>query len=229
MVIKKTIQNQNSVFWEALIIALFIFGCGLLLGTYIENNRLQSVSDAYTNMENDMLDIRAQTELFSTNIDCDIAIRKNIEFGDSIYRDALKLEKYEESKQITNNLISQHKKFATLRVLFLINSMKIQEKCGNKFDIVTYFYKYESDSISGKAKQAVFSDFLFDLKQKYGNSIILIPIVSDLGVNSVEMLTDNYAISDTAVLINNNTVLRSTEELVDIEKYLMHNLIALNS
>lgn len=223
MALNSAIKHQNNLFWEALVISLFIFGCGLILGIYIENGRASSIEKAYSNAEISLLDIQTQTALFDTGIDCNIAIRKNIEFGDTIYQEALKMEQYEASKQLTDSLIVQQKKFSTLRVLFFVNSMKIREKCGEKFDIVTYFYQYDPKTIEQKTIQTVFSNRLFELKQKYGNDVILIPIATNLNISSAEILKENYLISNSAILINNNTVLRSIDDVSKIENYLSSN------
>jgi hypothetical protein len=216
----EALRNAKNLFWEALVISLFIFGCGLLLGYFIEANRVNSVESAYSNAEINLLDIQNQMILFSTNIDCELAIQKNIEFGDKIYQEALTLEKYDDSSQLSDGLIAQQKKFSTLRVLFFLNSINIRDKCPNSFDVLTYFYKYHSSSVSEKTAQTVFSNKLIDLKQKYGNKIILIPISSDLSIDSVDILMKNYKINGTGVLVNKNAVISSVDDLVNIEQFL---------
>ena len=88
--------NQKHAFWEALIITLFIFGLGILIGIFIENSRAARISEIYLKSEINLLDIQIQSDLINSKVDCDQAIKKNIEFGDRIYEDAKKLQRYED-------------------------------------------------------------------------------------------------------------------------------------
>lgn len=217
---KSIISNQNHLFWEALVISLFIFGCGILLGYFIENSRIETLDSLYADTEVTLIDIQNQMSLLESDIDCNIAIRKNIEFGDKIYSEALLLEKYDAASQLSENLENQQRKFSTLRVSFFLNSIKIWERCNGSFDILTYFYEYSPKSIQQEAKQNVFSSSLFSLKQIVGNKILLIPIAMDLNISSVDILKENYNLSKMAVLFNKNQIIDSIDELNNLSSYL---------
>jgi hypothetical protein len=217
---KTVLANQNHLFWEALVISLFIFGCGILLGYFVENGRTERLDTLYADTEVTLIDTQNQMALLGSDIDCNLSIRKNIEFGDRIYSEALLLEKYEQASQLSESLANQQKKFSTLRVSFFLNSIKIRERCNSSFDIITYFYEYDSDSLKQEAKQNIFSDTLLSLKQKLGNEIILIPIAMDLNISSVDILKENYNITKAAVLLNKEKVFDSLEELNNLSSYL---------
>ena len=185
--------NQKSVFLEALIITLFIFGVGILLGVFIESGRESQISELFLASDINLLDVKIQTEILNLkDINCGEAIKKNIEFGDKIYNDAKILERYEGASRIKNTLVQYHKKYDLLRTLLWLNSIKIKEKCGNGFHTLVYLYDYSPDELELKGKQAVFSNFLTDLKEEFGGSIILIPIAKNLDISSLDLLIKKY-------------------------------------
>ena len=166
------LKNQKHVFWEALIITVFIFGIGVLFGIFIEHNRANTISEMYLRSEINLLDVKIQTEILDLkDLNCRTAIQKNIEFGDRIYKDALTLERYESASRITDDLKEQHRRYDVLRALFWLNSIKIKEKCRGDFHTVVYLYDYGPEETYLKNEQFVFSRFLSELKEEYGNEI----------------------------------------------------------
>ena len=76
---RRILKSQKNVFWEALVIALFIFGIGILIGIFIENSRAGEISEMYLESELNLLDIKIQTEILGlSNLNCEEAIIKNI-------------------------------------------------------------------------------------------------------------------------------------------------------
>jgi hypothetical protein len=212
------LSNNKHVFWEALVIAAFIFGIGILLGFFIESNRSAQISNMFLISQTNLLDIQVQTQILNLgNLNCAQAIRRNIEFGDQIYQDAQTLKDYEAASRLSDALKEQHKQYDTLRTLFWLNSIKIRDLCGNKFSIVVYLYDYATQFPEEKAKQAVFSDFLNNLKQQKGNSILLIPIARNLNISSLETLQENYEINQTTILIDESTKIINVEGLKNIQ------------
>lgn len=223
------LKNKNNVFWEALIVCIFIFGVGILIGFAIESGRAESVSVAYLKSEINLLDIKVQTEVLNLkNVSCEVAVRENIKFGDNIYNDAKLFSRYEEAGELMDGLEYQHKRYDILRTLFWINSIKIKEKCGDVFDTVIYLYDYHSSG-ENRSKQNVFSTFLMMLKEESGNEILLIPIAKDLDVAALNLLIENYNITTTSVVVNEDLVIDSLEDLDEIRAYLSKkDVISLN-
>lgn len=212
------LRSQKNIFWEALIITIFIFGIGILLGIFIENGRVGKISDMYLESEIDLLDIRVQSEIMDViDLDCDLAIQKNIEFGDRIFEDAKIVQRYEDAARISDSLIEQHRKYDLLRTLFWVNSIKIKEKCEDKFHTVVYIYDYEPERIKETSKQKVFSNFLIDLKKTQGSNVVLIPIAGNMGLSSTETLIKKYNIeSFPVVLVDEDYKAYEIEELSNI-------------
>jgi hypothetical protein len=214
---RKILQSDKNVFWEALIITVFIFGIGILLGIFIENGRAGAISEMYLKSEINLLDIKVQTEILNMEgLNCERAIQENINFGDKIYQDAKTLDRYEAASRITDSLVEQHKRYDLLRTLFWINSIKIKEKCGNQFHTVVYLYDYDPENVEIKSKQTIFSRFLSELKKEQGSDIVLIPIAKNLNLSSLDLLTSKYQLGSASVILNEELVITEIEDLEKI-------------
>jgi len=211
--------NQKHAFWEALIITLFIFGLGILIGIFIENSRAARISEIYLKSEINLLDIQIQSDLINSKVDCDQAIKKNIEFGDRIYEDAKKLQRYEDANKITDSLKEQHKRYDLLRLLFWLNSIKLKERCGDSFHTVVYLYDYSLKNREERAKQKVFSRFLHELKKEKGDDVMLIPIAKNLNLTSIELVLAEYNISDVSVIVDEKLVVNRVEDLYKVKEW----------
>lgn len=215
------LHNPKHVFWEALVIALFVFGLGVLLGVFIENGRANEAAEIYLSSETNLLDIKAQSEILSLeDVNCKAAVESTINFGDQVFRDAEKLERYENANRITSSIIQQHRRYDTLRTMLWINTLKIKEKCGNEFNTLIYLYDYQPENLGVKSEQAVFSNFLGVLKEEYGSQIILIPIAKNMGISSLNLLIEEYGINSTTIILDEKYVFDDISELDKIKGFL---------
>lgn len=214
----KIFENQKYVFLNALILAVFIFALGLVLGFWIESSRLDKINSIYTETELNLLDIRVMPELLSNNFSCQQAIQANIDFGDRIYEDAKLLQDYEDVERISSDIKIQHYKYDLMRALFLSNSLKIKKQCSASFHTIVYFYQYNSPSLEVKSKQQVFSNILGELKQRQGDNVMLIPIAGDIPFSSINMIVSQYDITQLpTILIDEKTKITEVEKVDDIE------------
>jgi len=219
-------KSQKNVFWEALLVTIFIFGIGIFIGVVLENWRTAKISDLYQQSEIDFLDIKLQNEIyFGGNFNCEFAVNENMKFADRIYEEAKLLEKYENARRLTESLIVQHKKYDILRAMLFLNSVKLREKCGDFYDEIVYFYlpDYDNSRLDIKAKQQAFSRILEEIKQKKGESVLLIPIAANKDVSSINMILDMYNISKNElpiILINEKIKIIDLNDIKDIEQYL---------
>jgi len=216
----KMFQSQKYVFLNAFILALFIFGAGILLGYWFEGLRGDEVNRLYLQSELNLLDMKVVSDAFNTQFSCDNAAEENIKFGDRIYQEAKILERYENAQRISETLKYQHYKYDILRVMFFLNSKKIKENCNDSFHIVTYFYKYNEPDKDTKNKQAVFSNMLMRLKENRGSDILLIPIAGDIDFSSINLLIKEYNITQLpTILIDDKikiTEIKTAEEVGNI-------------
>lgn len=213
-------EHQHHIFLEAFFLALILFSLGLLLGFFIESSRTEDVANQYLRSEVNMLDIQIQTDLVKQNgLECDLVIAKNIEFGNMVYEDAKLLEKYEESNRLTENeLREQHRRYDILRTIFWLNSIEIKDKCRNSFHTVVYVYDYKPKDLILESKQKVYSNYLLELKEQYGDEIMLIPIAKNLQLSSLDLILSKYHINTTSIIVDEDLVVDSVEDLEKIRQ-----------
>jgi hypothetical protein len=192
------------------------------MGYMLESSRIDKINKLYLESELELLDQRIQKDsLEIIDFNCDLAIQENIKFADKIYEEALIIQRYEDANRINENIEFQHKRFDLLRTLFWINSIRIKEKCNPDYHNVVYFYNYDNPSIEQKSKQKFFSNLLSELKNKFGNKIMLIPIAGDKETASINLLLEAYEIKELpTLLIDENIKITELEKMEDIEKYL---------
>ena len=217
-------KNNKHVFWEAFLISVFILVVGILLGVTFEDWRAREISDMFQQSELDLLDIRVQNEIFSfSEIDCEKVIQENIKFADRIYWEAVLLRKYDESSELSDSIVQQHRKYDLLRALLWVNSIKIKSKCKASYHNIVYIYDYLDVSLDARAKQAAFSKILGELKQKRGEDVLLIPMAGDNNLVSISLLMDVYDIQEQelpVIIIDEKTKIRDIKTVEEIEKLL---------
>ncbi len=216
------IKNQKYIFLYALVLTFVIFNFGIFMGYMLESSRIDKINKLYLEAEMELLDQRIQKDALEIiDFDCDAMVEENIKFADKIYEEALLIQRYEAANRINKNIIFEHKRYDLLRTLFWINSMRIKEKCNSDYHNLVYFYKYNNPSIEQKSKQRFFSKLLSQIKEKFGNDVMLIPIAGDNDLSSINLLLDKYDIKELPViLIDENIKISDVESIEDIEKYL---------
>ena len=221
-------KSQKHVFWQALILTLLIFSIGLIFGVILENWRISNVNSIFERSDIDLMDVKLQGEIYSMNqFNCDRAIKENINFADRIFEEAKDFDRIDEAGILKKDeLAVKHKKFDILRAALYVNSVRIKEKCGDKYHDVLYLYRYNDPDIEVMARQNVLSKLLSELKDEYGSKVLLIPIAGDNNVSSINLIMDNYDINEDelpVVLLNGEKIfdgLVKLEELKDaIDEY----------
>lgn len=203
---------------------MIIFGIGIILGIVLENWRTSEIDELYKQSEIELLDIRAQTEIYSLGkFDCQAAIEENLLFADRIFKEAETLSRYEGAERLTENLILEHKKYDVLRGLLWINSINIKKRCKADYHNIVYIYEYNEPSIDTRAEQNVFSRVLSELKEKKGSEIILIPFAGDNNLSSINLLMKQYNVTKEeipVILIDEEIKITELQSVEDIEKLL---------
>jgi len=214
--------SQKWVFLKALIITLFVFNIGIYMGYMLENSRVNDINKWYLEAEMELLDQRIQKDALDLmELDCEILGEENIRFGDKIFEEALKISKFEEANRINEEIDFQHKRYDLLRTLFWMNSIRIKEKCKSDFHTVVYLYKYNEPTLEQKSKQRFFSKLLQELKEIYGNEILLITIAADNDLASVNLLVKKFEVSELPViLIDEKTKVLEVESIEDFDEWL---------
>ncbi len=219
--------SQKHPFWQALVSAILIFGIGLLLGIFLEDSRSRDIEFVLLNSEINAFDQQLTQQIGSNfKVDCAILEKNLIKLTDKVYEEAKLLEKYDSVSDLTNTLKAVHRKYDLLRTMLWIQSKNLKETCNPQFITIVYLYQYEKPEINIRSTQTAFSRFLVDLKEKYGNRILLIPIAADLNLNSLNLIKEAYSINSyPAVIVNEDKVITTLEELGEIEKTLDKNAL----
>jgi len=216
------IQNQKTIFLYALIATLVVFNLGIFLGYMLEASRINKINQMYLETDMNILDQRILNDAQDIiEFDCEYLVEENIKFGDKIFEDALQIKKYEDANRINEDITSQHRKYDLLRTLFWTNSMNIKQKCNSDFHTIVYIYKYNNPSVQQVSEQKFFSNLLTEIKEKYGNNVLLIPIAGDNNLVSLDLLMKKYNIIELpTILIDENTKMTEVKSMEEIEKYL---------
>lgn len=218
------LRNEKDIFWEALVITILVFGLGLFLGYAFENLRVKSIDNLYVQSELNLFDAKIQNELFTySDINCESALKRNLDFSTQIYEESKILDKYENSNKLSNEIITEHKKYDILRALFWISSIKIKEKCNYSYHDLVYIYKYNNPSLDKKAEQTAFSNVLKEVKNKFEDKIILIPMAGDNNVSTISYLMDYYNITESElpiIFIDEKIKLTNLPNPEELEAYL---------
>jgi hypothetical protein len=212
--------NNKHFFWIAFVLASLIFWFGILLGISFEKSRVDEVKNVYFDSETEIFDFEISSDLIlDLNMSCDMIYQKSILFADSIYKEASKLEKYDDSNKITEGIVPIHKRYDLLRTLLWKDLINARLKCEKKTNVVVYFYEYVDPSLTTRGMQGTMSNFLVELKKEYENDIILIPIAVDTGLGSLQILLDYYGLDKApSIFINEEIKLESLSDLKDFDK-----------
>lgn len=219
-------NNSKHVFWQALLITIFVFILGFSIGNYFERARLDTLESFYTVSEINLVDGLALMNLipqYQIEESCEILKQINLNFADKIYYEAKLLEKYEEAEKIGESLKVLHRKYDLLRTFVWINSFDALKACENSdisYNVIVYLYEYNTQDLAKLATQRVWSRILGDLKYSLGDEIVLIPIAIDNNLDSLDLLLSKFEIEKyPAVIINNDFVLvdlKSVEQLKNL-------------
>ena len=151
----------------------------------------------------------------SFDIGCDVAITNTFDFADKIYIDAHNLERFDESSSLISTFRSIHRRYDLLRTILWVEIIDLKEKCDSDIHTVVYLYEYEPDSAETEARQNLYSAVTGDLKSKYDNEVLLIPIAVNLDVSALDMILTNYALTEFPVIIVDET--HTIDGLITIE------------
>jgi len=214
------LKSQKHVFWEALLVTILIFTIGIFLGIMLEGNRINTINEYYAQSEISLMDMLIFQDLVkSEGTSCELLIESNINFADKIYNEAILLSKYD-NEQLTKGAELAQKRYALLRTLLWMNTIKTQEKCKNNFNSAIYLYDYATDDLAKKAEQKVWEKILQDIKEELGQEIILIPIAVDQDFISLDSIIKTYQIEQLPVVILNDKVIPEILTTEDLKKHI---------
>jgi hypothetical protein len=196
--------NSKNAFWQAFVVTIFIFVAGLVLGFYVELSNVDKSDLLIRSSEADFLDQQIGLSVLSSdvNFNCETARKNLFEFADIIYKDATKFEEEDAQSKFTEeqrNVL--HKRYDLLRLNLWMESLDLRKKCNGDFHTIVYFFDYSSPDVDLRSQQRILSLVLLDLKYKYPNKVLLIPIAANLDLDSINIIKENYNITKSPALI----------------------------
>ena len=215
-------KNPKRVFWEALLITLVVFVGGIVFGVALEGKRVDKINEYYLMSEISLMDILALNSFIENeDLSCNNLVSSNFEFADRIYEEALLLEKYEDSGRVTETMRLEHRKYDLLRTFLWDNAISSKEKCNADFSVVVYLYNSEPEDLAEKATNGVWSKILLNVKNNYGEDVLLVPIAVDSDLVSLNSKLSNFSLTDfPAVIIDDEDVLYELNSAEDLDEFL---------
>jgi hypothetical protein len=213
--------KMKNVFSKTAVITVIVFLIGVYFGFVFDSMKVEEVKGRITEIDNLWNDVRlmqSYIQKFSNTTDyCDFLLEENLEIGDKIYEEGLKVEEYEKSNRFASLFILEKKRYALLDLQFWINSIDLKKLCNANYSTVIYFYsQYE------KTPEQVFQDrTLWDLKQKCGPKIIYITFPADIDISTIEVIKNIYNIEKIpSILIDESILLEGPVTMKDLEEYI---------
>jgi hypothetical protein len=217
------IKKQKMIFLYAFILTIVVFNFGIFMGYLLESSRVNDINTLYLEAEMELLDQRIQKDALDLiGLDCELLVQENINFADRIFEEALLIQRYEDANEMNDEINFQHKRYDLLRTLFWINSMRIKQECESDYHNIVYFYKFNDPSLDQNSKQRFFSNLLREIKEEYGNKVMLIPIAGDNNLPSIDLLLNKYGITELpTILIDEEILITGLEDKEEVTKYLL--------
>jgi len=216
----KITEKRNRVFIEAIILTAILLLIGFVLGYMVESYRTNKVITEYRENEISALDLKLQNYYYQIMDQqaCDAAIKQNFIFADKIYNEGLAIEKFEEANQLTENIISEKRRYSLLKTELWLNSILLKEKCDQPFDTLVYLYSHDPSDNALQAQQQIISNVLRDVKAEKGDTVILLPIAGDMDLGIVDLQMRIHKVTSLpSIIINEEVVLEgyhSSEEIL---------------
>lgn len=212
-------EKDNSTYSKALIISVFIFLTGLMIGFFVDNLRL---SDITTQLS--QVDIQSEDSILLGSFlqglgkdQCNLALDTNLKFNDKIYSEGKTIEDAFRTNLLSPDLKYQWSRYVLLQTQFWFNSIQLKKACNFNYSNVVYISKLQIDDPQEKAMTQAQSDVMTELKNKCDNKIMLIPLTSDSNLSVIDAIVAKYNITRLpAIIINEQNIFQGPTSLNQI-------------
>ncbi len=200
-------------------LTLVIFITGIIVGFWIDDQRVEQIRSEYKEMEISTNDARMQALYYqvfrnSSNF-CGPAIDENLRFADKVYAEGLKIEQYERVNKLTPSLIIDKRRYVLLKLQFWLNCIELKRTCDANYTNVVYFYSHYNTTVEEQVESAA----LLDFKNECGRNIMLIPLPVDMNITTVDILKEQYSINATpTLLIDERDVVEGFVSVADLRE-----------
>ena len=203
---------------RSLILTLVVFSAGVFLGIWLEDMRINHIKNRLLEVEVNWNDVRMQSSLMEMS--CPIALDVNKEFGEKLLKEGEEIERYEKANVMSQEIITQKKKYALLQIQYWLNTIKLRERCNASINTVLYFYSQFDPNV--RLQQNIQSRVLVDLIHDCKGKLLTFPLPIDLDIASVEILKRRFNVTKApSLVINETVVLEGLQSRQTLEKYII--------
>lgn len=212
----------KNTYVEALIVTIFIFFSGIMVGIWIDNYRVSKVRKELlsdTVFWDDSLFLTKFTQLYGGN-SCQEALKMNLLYNQKIYQRGKEIEDAIKLNKFTPEMKEELKRYTLMQIQFWLNSIELKKKCNFTYHTVVhlqqFFPKTEESRVENKAQ----SNVMLNLKNECGGKIMLIPISVDLNLTSAQAILLHYNITKLpAIIIDEKYVFQGLTSIDTLRKY----------
>jgi hypothetical protein len=217
--------NGKHAFWQALVFTIVVFAIGIIFGFFIEGQRSNQVELNAMKSEINFIDAQIRNNAITEyDVSCELAKTSNFAFADKIYNEAYKLEKLDASNKFTDTLKESHKRYDLLRMMLWNEAIHIKKSCGQNFHTVVYLFNYDEQDVDIRAEQATYARVLTDIKAKYPDRVLLIPIAANMDLESINFALDYYNVNRTpAIIIDEKIVIDHIPTIEQMENVIFNS------
>ncbi len=213
--------DQMNMHIKPMILAIFIFSIGIMIGIAIDNYRVSQVRKSISESEIRWNDAR----LFSLHLEklgnsyCNLAFDENLNYNGEIYKYGRGIEKTIDASRFTPELDQEWRRYVLLQVQFWFNSIDLKEKCGFDYHNVVYISRKKNSTNTEEINNKLQSSILLDLKEKCGKKMMLIPLTADIDLMVMDSTIKQFSITEyPTVIIDEKYVLQGVTAKEDLER-----------
>jgi len=212
----------KNAYIEALIITLFVFFTGIMVGIWVDNYRISKIRQELlsdTVFWDDSLFLTKFTQLYGGN-SWNEALKMNLLYNQKIYERGKEIEQAIKLDKFAPEMKEELKKYTLMQIQFWLNSIELKKKCNFTYHDVVHLQQFfpstEKEKIDNKAQ----SNVMIKLKNECGGKIMLIPISVDLNLTTTKAILLHYNITKLpAVIIDEKYVFQGVTPIETLRKY----------
>lgn len=194
--------GSKHVFWQALVFTIVIFSLGLVLGFFLEVARSSTLEHSFANSEISLLDQQLRGKVgMDFPVTCGSSINSTFTFADTIYNEASDLENYDAASKLSDSLPLLHRRYDLLRTMLWLESIELKKRCNATYHSVVYLYEYKPKDVQIRAQQIVYERLTYDLKSSHPRDVLLIPIATNVDLESLQLITEHFNITSYPTII----------------------------
>ena len=199
-------EIKKEILILAFFITLSIFLSLLLVGSFLDNKRQQSIDTRFEKMYadvGDMQKILLISGAYNGTVVCQ-AINTKLNSMDRTMWDAgMKLEQYRvasEEFKTADYYSDQRKSFNDNEITYLMLLVQIKKQCEYNKPIISFFY--QNSKTCSKCDDQSF--VLNDIKREQGNNVNIFAFDTDLNLTSVDIIKNSYGVDEFPCVVIND-------------------------